>query len=101
MLCCAVLCCAVPCCPVPCTAVLQRDVFQSSTLSSILGCSPGYADCDGQPTNGCEINTQTDSSHCGGCNTACQLDHATPACQQGSCVVGSCETGEWYAPARG
>jgi len=45
-----------------------------------LTCDPGYADCDSQAVNGCEVNTQTDPQHCGGCNLFCP----------GVCSAGSC-----------
>lgn len=46
-------------------------------------CSFGWANCDGKAENGCEVNTQTSSSHCGGCGKACaQHQH----CQDGACV---------------
>ena len=46
-------------------------------------CESGYADCDMQASTGCEISTQTDPLHCGGCNAAC------PALG-GTCVSGGC-----------
>lgn len=46
-------------------------------------CNAGFADCDGQPGNGCEVNLQTDSSHCGNCGTVCPVGH--------QCVNGQCQ----------
>src|SRR5262249_47309433 len=37
----------------------------------ILGCSKGFADCDGSPGNGCEANTTTDVKNCGACGNVC------------------------------
>jgi hypothetical protein len=45
-------------------------------------CNPGFADCDGSATNGCEVNTNTSATHCGGCGMAC------PSGQL--CVAGVC-----------
>ncbi|MCB9585763.1 MAG: hypothetical protein H6718_10205 [Polyangiaceae bacterium] len=35
-------------------------------------CDVGWADCNGQPGDGCEINTTNDAGHCGNCTTACK-----------------------------
>jgi hypothetical protein len=34
-------------------------------------CQPGYADCDGNPANGCEVNTTDDANNCGACGHGC------------------------------
>ncbi|MBK9000918.1 MAG: hypothetical protein IPM35_34795 [Myxococcales bacterium] len=53
------------------------------------GCSTGYADCDGNPANGCETGTTTDPSHCGTCTTVCPgTPNGFPTCAGGSCGVG-------------
>jgi hypothetical protein len=52
-------------------------------------CSADYADCNGVALDGCEVNTQTDRTNCGGCGTACA---AGQVCSAGSCVA-SCGTG--------
>src|SRR5262249_51914160 len=49
-------------------------------------CLPGYADCDGNPANGCEISTDTDPNNCGACKNACPMN--LPGCSQGMCVNG-------------
>src|SRR5690606_3390397 len=36
-----------------------------------LGCVPGFANCDGNLSNGCEVNLQTNNNHCGNCNVVC------------------------------
>ncbi|MFO0586988.1 MAG: hypothetical protein U0441_05605 [Polyangiaceae bacterium] len=60
-------------------------------VCNIASCHNGFADCDGQAPNGCEINTQTDAGHCGACATACALPNANNACQGGACVIASCQ----------
>ncbi len=49
-------------------------------------CSSGYADCDGNKANGCETNTNTSNSNCGGCGTNCTGGRT---CQTGTCKCGS------------
>jgi len=56
-------------------------------------CAAGFADCDANPTTGCEVDTRTRADHCGGCGTACTLANATAACLNGVCGVGVCATG--------
>ena len=58
-------------------------------------CNAGFANCDNQFSNGCEINTNTDVSNCGGCGQACvpTANVATTLCGQGSCKVGTCKPG--------
>jgi hypothetical protein len=43
-------------------------------------CLQGYADCDGNKANGCEVNVNTDSNHCGDCATVC-----SSVCSGGKC----------------
>ncbi len=39
-----------------------------ATGACALGaCTAGFADCDGDSTNGCEVNTDTDNANCGAC----------------------------------
>lgn len=46
-------------------------------------CQTGYADCDGNASNGCETDTRTDAMHCGAClNSVCKY----PVCAQGVCA---------------
>jgi len=55
-----------------------------------LTCLDGKGNCDGDDTNGCETNLKTDASHCGACDTPCNLPHATSSCSGGACVIGTC-----------
>ncbi len=45
-------------------------------------CDAGWANCDGDDTNGCEFNVATDPSNCGGCGIKC----GTASCSAGACV---------------
>ncbi|MCF7907098.1 Ig-like domain-containing protein [Patescibacteria group bacterium] len=46
-------------------------------------CDVGYGDCDGNSSNGCEINLLNNNSHCGECNQPCG---ANQSCENGICV---------------
>ncbi len=52
-------------------------------------CAPGFADCDGNPANGCEVNTKTDLTHCGTCTKVCNDGEV---CSLGGCAA-SCGAG--------
>ncbi|HLK35557.1 MAG TPA: hypothetical protein VKU41_02310, partial [Polyangiaceae bacterium] len=52
---------------------------------AIASCAPGYKDCDGNASNGCETDLTLPAS-CGDCNTTCS--GATPLCAASSCVSG-------------
>ncbi|MEZ4407961.1 MAG: hypothetical protein R3A52_16020 [Polyangiales bacterium] len=56
-------------------------------------CSPGFGDCNANlRSDGCEVNTQTNAAHCGGCGMACSTSHVTAACSGGVCN-GACAAG--------
>jgi len=59
----------------------------------VTACSEGFADCDGDATNGCEVNTRSDPTHCGGCGTSCVLPNAVGACVAGVCTLTTCAPG--------
>lgn len=48
-------------------------------------CATGWADCDGNPSNGCETDI-TQPATCGSCSNAC--GSSAPLCSGGSCVTG-------------
>jgi hypothetical protein len=56
-------------------------------------CRAGYADCDSDKrTNGCEVNTANNASHCGACGNVCPARanaSATP-CVGSTCTLGPC-----------
>src|SRR5262249_30386259 len=65
------------------------------TASNCTGtCASGFADCNNNfRSDGCEINTNTNFSNCGGCNAPCSgANMATSACTRGNCT-GTCPSG--------
>ncbi|MBL8682319.1 MAG: hypothetical protein JNK05_24335 [Myxococcales bacterium] len=55
-------------------------------------CAANFADCDRDPSNGCErpTNTLTD---CGGCGTSCSRANAAADCGTGACLIRVCNAG--------
>jgi len=62
-----------------------------SMRCDVLRCDGVRVDCNGDlligaGSDGCEINTQTDARHCGGCGRVCPRDGGLfGACSSGSC----------------
>jgi len=71
-----------------CTAACDLPNVQTQACAShacaVGTCDPGFKDCNGMPTDGCEINTQTDKAHCGSCTKACNV---ADTCQSGQCIT--------------
>ncbi len=59
---------------------------------SVAACGPGFADCDGNPVNGCEVDLRVSPLHCGACGTRCTSN----VCREGACQVfgGAYETSD-------
>ncbi len=53
----------------------------------VVPCTIGFANCDMDNSNGCEIDTQTDMTNCGNCGSACKL---TDSCVAGVCTAPPC-----------
>ena len=49
----------------------------------VLGCAPGFGDCDGMAANGCEVRIDGDAKHCGKCGNACPNGMQ---CSSGQCI---------------
>jgi hypothetical protein len=56
-------------------------------------CNAGFADCDMDPSNGCEADTRASVLHCGGCGRACTPPNAEASCVMGVCGIARCNTG--------
>ncbi len=53
-------------------------------------CVTGRADCNGNPADDCETDTNSDPRNCGGCGIVCDAI-AGQACVRGRCTVEPCE----------
>ena len=62
-------------------------------VCGVSSCNPGFADCDGNPANGCEVNTTNDPNNCNACNAKCALANATSTCVASACAVVTCSAG--------
>jgi hypothetical protein len=63
-----------------------------------IRCGAGFADCDMNPANGCEVDTSASTMHCGRCGNVCSSNNGTPSCSAGMCSFtcnagfGDCDT---------
>lgn len=58
-----------------------------------MTCDPGFADCNNNMTDGCEVDLQSDLMNCGGCGITCpSYQNGSPTCTGGSCNV-ICDNG--------
>ncbi|CAF0953865.1 unnamed protein product [Adineta steineri] len=79
-------------CAHACTYAHATPICSSGTCS-MGACASGYADCNNSPTDGCEVQLSSDVNHCGTCTTVCSFANAAATCNNGACVMGSCNTG--------
>jgi len=78
---CGLLCPAAPNATAACTAGRCGNT-----------CAEGFADCDNDPANGCEVDTRTSPTHCGRCTNACPTAaNSLPGCAMGTCRVACSE----------
>jgi hypothetical protein len=57
-------------------------------------CNPGFADCNGIPTDGCEVNLATNASNCAACDNVCpDVTNGTPGCAMFTCGIKTCAAG--------
>jgi len=62
----------------------------AASLCKVGSCNTGFADCDGNATNGCEINIASDVNNCGACQAACTIGNGTGKCENKVCKVSTC-----------
>ncbi len=56
-------------------------------------CNAGFDDCNGNASDGCEIDTTSDPAHCGSCGFACPArPNASPSCSGSTCGI-TCNPG--------
>jgi hypothetical protein len=69
---------------------------QCSTNHAVPSCSNGncsvaciqsFKDCDGNPDNGCETDTNGDANNCGMCGKRCSMTNGSASCVNGSCTI--------------
>lgn len=84
--------CPLSCLLSPCT---QDAQCASGTCNAgECDCSPGYANCDGNSANGCEVFLAGDPGNCLACGNVCNSTNGQPACAPGvGCYIAGCFPG--------
>lgn len=77
-------------CFLSCPAAGPAQVRACNKGVCALECAPGFADCNGLRSDGCETNLRSHPAHCGSCNSACDLEHGQP-CVEGKCLMQPCD----------
>ncbi len=78
-------------CGTPCVIPNAQTSCQSGSCE-FSGCVPGFGDCDGDLSNGCERPLDT-LTNCGACGVACSAPNADTSCAGGVCQLVSCANG--------
>jgi hypothetical protein len=60
-----------------------------------FACQRGYANCNVDLSDGCEVDLSSDQDHCGACGAASSRTNGTPLCTSGMCSM-SCNSTEAY-----
>ncbi len=82
-----------------CGACARACAFPNAAATCAAGacvmgaCRAGFADCDMNPANGCEVNLATNTAHCGRCGNLCTFAGGSASCAAGACVLTTCATG--------
>ncbi len=60
-----------------------------------LTCDAGFGDCNGDPLDGCEVDTRSATADCGRCGRDCAgpTGVASASCVMGACQIDACQTG--------
>ena len=55
-------------------------------------CNPGFADCNGDPADGCEVEIDADVANCGACGRDCGpiVVNGVAGCEESECTVVAC-----------
>lgn len=72
----------------------NADENCTAGVCGVQSCDINYANCNGIEADGCEVNVNTNASHCGFCGNLCSLPNVSSnTCNAGSCGIGGCNIG--------
>lgn len=63
-----------------CAAIPNAETRCESGGCAMGACLPGFANCDNNASNGCEVNLASDRLNCGGCGMVCPVVCRDRAC---------------------
>jgi hypothetical protein len=81
-------------CGASCPVVANGSRTCDNGGCAIGTCATGFDDCDGEVSNGCEVDLTNDVAHCGSCGNACTTPpNGVAGCTASGCVLASCNAG--------
>src|ERR1019366_6592332 len=78
-------------CATPCSTTHGTPACNAAKCS--IACDAGFADCNNDASDGCEVDVTRDGANCGACGSACSHTNATEACSGGRCTITACAAG--------
>jgi len=78
-------------CGYVCPTITNADPACSQGRCGYI-CRPGFADCNGRSSDGCEVDLNSDPRNCGSCGNACDVGAGQP-CAGGKCATTECDAG--------
>ncbi len=79
-------------CGIRCGNLAGNEIGICSAGVCTSECLPGFADCNGDSNDGCEIDVRRDPANCGACGIACDQRAGQP-CVEGKCLMVECDGG--------
>jgi len=79
-------------CNLPCT-IANGAGMCAAGVCQVTTCAAPFEDCNDNPADGCESNTNTSVMSCSGCGTVCSFPNAQGICNNGTCQLGPCTMG--------
>lgn len=79
-------------CGVRCNRSLMRQLSVCEGGVCQAKCAPGFADCNENPDDGCEVDVRSHPANCGACGVACDQRAGQP-CIEGKCLMVECDGG--------
>ena len=75
-----------------CRAVGPNEVRSCKKGLCAFECVPGFADCNGDESDGCEVDLRNHPESCGACGNRCDIEAGQP-CVDGRCLMVECDGG--------
>lgn len=79
-------------CGLPCPYAGPNQQRACTKGVCVMDCVEGFGDCNGDPSDGCEVDLRSHPSNCGACGVSCDGSIGQP-CFEGKCLLGPCEDG--------